>query len=370
MNGCKKKIVYIITKSNWGGAQRYVYDLTTNLPRTEFDPIVVCGGKGDLVRRLNKAGVRVLEIQGFQRDISLKKEFQAFFELLSFFRQERPSVVHLNSPKAGGLGALAARISRVPRIIFTVHGWAWNEVRPRYQKNSIKFFSWLTVLLAHETIAVSKSDAIEMCGMPYVKTKIRVIHNGISDTTPMLSRLDARAKLALPLQTTIIGTIAELHRNKGLSVGINAIEMLKELNVTWCIIGEGDNYEHLHKQIKNLPVILAGKHENAIKLLLAFDVFLLPSLKEGLPYVILEAGAAGLPVVATEVGGIPEIIEDGVSGVLAPPRDPQGLAGALAKLIADPALARQMGEALKKTIAEQFSLDRMVRETIAIYKRK
>lgn len=370
MNDRKKKIVYVITKSNWGGAQRYVYDLATSLPRTEFDPIVVCGGKGDLVRRLNKAGVRVLEIQGFQRDISLKKEFQAFFELLSFFRQERPSVVHLNSPKAGGLGALAARISRVPRIIFTVHGWAWNEVRPRYQKNSIKFFSWLTVLLAHETIAVSKSDAIEMCGMPYVKTKICVIHNGISDTTPMLSRLDARAKLAIPPQTIAIGTIAELHHNKGLSVGVEAIATLKKPNIIWYIVGEGDDHDRLSEQINGLPIILAGKYEDAARFLSAFDVFLLPSLKEGLPYVILEAGNAGLPVVATRVGGISEIIESGVSGVLVPPRDPQGLAGALAKLIADPALARQMGEALKKTVVEQFSLDRMVRETIAVYKRK
>ena len=133
----KKKILFVITKSNWGGAQRYVYDLATHLPKEEFEVAVAFGGTGEvgasaglLEVRLREAGVRIIFLTTFARDIGILREFSAFFELLRTIRAENPDVLHLNSSKAGGLGALSGRIAGLRRIIFTAHGFAPNELRP------------------------------------------------------------------------------------------------------------------------------------------------------------------------------------------------------------------------------------------------
>jgi len=125
----RKKIAYVITKSNWGGAQRYVYDLATNVPKNTFDVIVVCGGNGTLAKKLEQEGTRVIRIKGLERDIRFGSEIRVLYRLKHLFAQEQPDIVHLNSSKIGGLGSLAARMARVPHIIFTAHGFAFNEKR-------------------------------------------------------------------------------------------------------------------------------------------------------------------------------------------------------------------------------------------------
>ena len=112
MDSGRQKILLVITKSNWGGAQRYVYDLATNLPRDRFEVIVACGGSGTLITRLKESGVRVIPLGKLGRDISLGDDLGSFFSLLRILRTEHPDILHLNSSKAGGLGALAGRIAR------------------------------------------------------------------------------------------------------------------------------------------------------------------------------------------------------------------------------------------------------------------
>jgi len=156
----RKKVLFLITKSNWGGAQRYVYDLATHLDQTKFEPVVALGGDGELVTLLDHAGVRVIRINSLTRDISLKKEKEFASELYKIIRIEKPDILHVNSSKAGGVGTALGRILRVPRIIFTAHGWAFNEERPWWQRMVIKFLHWVTVLLSHRTIAVSGAKLI------------------------------------------------------------------------------------------------------------------------------------------------------------------------------------------------------------------
>ena len=128
-----KKILFVITKSNWGGAQKYVYDLANELhrPNAEFEVAVAFGQEGQLAGKLREAGITTHPIRSLQRDVSVIADIKSFFELLRLFKTQKPDIAHLNSSKVGGLGALAARVAGVPKIIFTVHGWPFWETRGR-----------------------------------------------------------------------------------------------------------------------------------------------------------------------------------------------------------------------------------------------
>lgn len=376
-----KKLLYVITKSNWGGAQRYVYDLATNLPHDRYEVAVACGGEGALVHKLRAAHIRTIILPGLGRDISITKDLRTFLQLLHLFRAERPNIIHLNSSKIGGIGALAGRIVRIPHIIFTAHGWAFNEDRPQWQKKVATFFSWLTMVLAHATITVSQGTLDQVRYFPFIRKKMVIIHNGITPTT-LLSRPAARtvilpekSRISIPDRALWIGTIAELHKTKGLTYVIQAIELLKktcpDIALVFVVIGEGEERATLERLIATLGLIdrvfLVGHKQDASSLLSGFDIFTLSSISEALAYVVLEAGQAGLPVVATRVGGVPEIIESGVSGILVPPRSPEAIAEALGKLITDHEKAALYGAALNKNVTEHFSLERMVAQTESLY---
>ena len=125
----KKKVLYIITKATNGGAQKYVYDLATNIPKEQFEPIVAYGTHGKLAEDLSTVGIQVLRFPSLGRDLAIVGDIKSFFEMLKIIRKIKPDVLHLNSSKAGGLGALAGRIAGVPKIIFSVHGWPFKEPR-------------------------------------------------------------------------------------------------------------------------------------------------------------------------------------------------------------------------------------------------
>ena len=377
----KRKILFVITKSNFGGAQRYVYDVATSLSPQYFDVTVAFGGTGIpnagagiLQTMLARAHIRTFFIQNFARDIFIFKEFGALFELIALFRKERPDVVHLNSSKAGGLGALAARIARVPRVVFTAHGWPHQEPRNSVSRALIYFFSWLTVLLAHHTIVVSHNDGRVVPAL-FKRKSVQVIHNGIEAGATLKIKKDARRELetisgeTLPDDEIWIMTVAEFTKNKNHRTLIRALQHIP--GACLILIGAGEMKDTLKRLARTLNlqdrVHFIGQVPRANEYVLAADIFVLPSLKEGFPYTILEAGVAGLPVVASSVGGIPEIIEHEQTGLLVPPKDPLALAEALKRLIADEPFRRKLGASLKQKIQRNFSLDSMLRKTITLY---
>lgn len=216
----KTKVIFLVTKSNWGGAQKYVYELATELPKDQFDVAVALGGEGVLVDKLRETNIRTIPISSLLRDVNPLKDFTSFISLYKLFKKERPDVVHLNSAKVSSLGALAGRLAFVPKIIFTAHGWAFNEDRSPLSRFIIKIISWITILLSHKTIAVSDAVKNDTKNWPFVNAKIVVIKNGIKEPT-FLARDVARAELVrrtghrIPNDAFVIGTIAELHKNKG-----------------------------------------------------------------------------------------------------------------------------------------------------------
>ncbi len=367
------RILYVITKSSWGGAQRYVYDLATATKKEGYDVAVAYGEEGELALKLATAGVRTIRTSNLQRDMGLFTELRAFFSLIKLFRTERPNVVHLNSSKAGILGVLAARIAGVQKIIFTAHGWAFNEMRPWWQKVIIYKLAWLTVLLSHQTICVSSAVLRDVRWMPFVRRTCIVIHNGI-ECCEMLSRDVARAELAPhSVGKYWIGMISELHPTKRVDDALRAMKIIAEKHpeAILVVIGEGQERQKLEDLIRELKmrdhVFLAGFKRDAASLLPAFDLFVHAAQSEALAYVLLEAGCASLPVVATRVGGIPEIIPDDDHGLLVPSHNPEALAVAIDSLINNPLLAHELGARLHARVLHDFSLDKMLETTIEIY---
>lgn len=383
-----KKILYVITKSNWGGAQRYVYDLATHLPRDEYDVGVTLGGTGEqraeaglLEQKLKEnppaGGIRTVFVNSFMRDISFFQEGRVYKELKKNFKEEKPDVVHLNSSKAGGLGALAARRAGIKKIVFTSHGLAYDEDRNIVARGFIWLATWFTFLLCHEVIVISKDNAKRASKLPFCAKKITLVHNGIGPVQ-FVEKDAARATLSnkmapLPQSTLWVGTIAELTWNKGLHYLVRAAGELKRKGVDFalCIVGEGGERIFLETMITDEGlqdrVYLVGFVENAAQYLKAFDVFALTSVKEGLPYVLMEAGLAGNATVATNVGGVSDIVGDKVSGLLFKTKNHNDLADKLEMLIKDASLRERYGSALRAYVEQEFSLITMVEKTKKIY---
>lgn len=363
----KKKLLFVITKGSWGGAGRYIYDLATSLA-AQYAVSVAIGGGGMLVQKLKHEHVRTRIVPALARDIDLTSDFAAFFELLALFRAERPDIVHLNSSKAGGLGALAARLAGVPRIIYTVHGWAFNEPVSRLAKAFRWTASLLTMLLCHRTITVSHFDTL----LSPIKLRSYTVHNGIRPID-CLPRHEARreicARAQIPVDAFIFGAMSELHVNKGIDILIEAAYLVDTIHIV--VMGEGEERPALEKLIKELSledrVHLIGFVDNSSRYLKAFDAFVLPSRKEGLPYAVLEAGMAEVPVIAAAVGGVPEIIVDQVCGDLVHAFNDLALAESLKEFTENPNTLRHYSEALKERVRKYFNFDDMVRRTAEIY---
>jgi len=374
------KILYLITKSVWGGAGRYVYDLATFLPKETYDIAVVLGGEGELKSRLEQTGIRVISIPSLQRDVDLKKELLSFKELFYILKNERPDILHTNSSKAGFLGAVVGRIySPIKlKIIFTAHGWAFNEKRSALSRFIIACLHWKTVFLSTKTIAVSEMTKKQIANFPFLKNKLVTIYNGISSSN-ILDRDTARNELLPNIKflpdTLWIGTVSELHSNKGLDFAIETFSILKtQIGLPpfiFVVIGEGEERIMLEKHIKEdglkNTVFLVGNKKDAARLLKAFDIFTLTSRTEALPYAILEAGSAGLPVIASNVGGIKEIIPSENLGILIESGNIIQIAESIKKLLQDSAKRNMLAKNLQEHILCNFSIQKMVEETTKLY---
>lgn len=360
-----RKILFVITKGGWGGAQAYVYTLATAFSKEGAEVVVAVGGTGKvglLVTRLTQAGIKVVPVPSLTRDVSFGTEWKALKELRTIIRTERPDVLHLNSSKAAGLGALAGKLERTPRIVTTIHGWPYKEPGSYRRSTFIWLASLVIVLLSHAVIVVAGVDKKTILGS---FKKVRHIPLGI-EGIQVKERAEARTFLlgdsSDPL--SVLGTIAELTDNKGLEYGIRAFANLKQRGFAhkYVIIGDGELKETLgvlaHELGVKNDVVFAGFIPDAAAYLSAFDVFLFPSLKEGLPYALIEARTAGCRIVASNIGGIPEILKSYPNGSVVPPRNPDAIAQETIRL---------MKQEPREGAAYSFPPEEMIAQTRALY---
>lgn len=372
-----KKVLLVITKTNFGGAQRYVFELATALRAHGYSVAVAGGNPGLLMEKLGAAGIETFTIAGAQRDIDIVKEFTALRSLYTIIKDYNPDIIHLNSSKMGVLGSLIARLCGVPKIVFTAHGWPFFESRPWWWKIMAWSGSYLTTLLAHQTIVVSRHD-LRHAAMPGVRSKLTHIYPSIEDF-PTSTRENSRSSLlsekaGLHSHHIWLGAVGELTRNKNHTTAIDAVAEFNENHTTkvvFCIIGEGELRRELEEQIELRGmrdyIFLVGQKDNARQYLPAFDMFLMPSLKEGLPYSLLEAGSLGLPCIVSFVGGLPEVVRNLDTGLVVDPHNHMTMVHALDYLLTHPTERTSYGEKLRVFVRDTFSPRIMNEATIAVY---
>lgn len=397
-----KKILYVITQSHFGGAQKYVHDLALELSTRH--KVTVAVGEGDeapWMQELRDAGIEVIRLKHVKRNLSPWHDFLSGFELFNLYRKIQPDVIHLNSSKVGATGAVTGffynisnyglRFTIYAKVIYTVHGLVLNEPLSLPYKIFYWFAEWCGALFKDALICVSEHDKQSVLRYHIApEKKVYVVHNGIDvSESQFLDRNTARAELfqtsphlsAIALATVeslttnpfIIGTIAGHYKTKGLTHALKALLLLPNnvrSNIHYILIGDGPERSILEKYITehNLSeiVTLTTVAENAAQYLKAFDLFILPSVKEGLSYTLIEARAAGLPIITTTVGGNPEIVTNNETGLLVPPADPQALADAITKLHTDENLRVTLANNARNNI-DKFSLHTMVQETVQYY---
>ena len=357
------KILYGITKGNFGGAQRYVFDLACAAKSRKHEVSVLVGQGGLLKSKLEKEGVRVIELSILSRDISVIDDIKSFFEIYKILRREQPQVFHINSSKMGGIGGLAARLAGIKKIIFTSHGWAFNEKRPWYERLAIRILYWKIMLISHTTICVSDNTKKQIESLPFTKRRLEVIRNGISDFSLLPSA---------PREMLVIGALGELHHIKGFDILLKAwSKFIKKHGAKLIICGEGEEKKNLRDLARELGVEelveFRGYVDDGRRELLNFDIFVMPSRSENLPYALLEAGIASRATIASSVGGIPEVIENGTNGILVEKENVEALFSSLVLLAEDEELRERLGASLRERVLEEFSLEKMVNATIEAY---
>lgn len=362
------KILYVITKATWGGAQRYVWDLMRASKDKGYTAILAYGEEGILSEEAKKAGFEIHRIPHLKRNLMPGSDLISFFEMKALFKKIRPDIVHVNSSKAGGIGSLAARMTKIKTIVFTIHAWAFNEKRSLFSKFFFFWSQYATLLLAHHSIATSEAIQRKTKKWPFVSKKVTTVYHGISVPT-FLEPHEARTKLGISSNTMLVGTIAEMNKNKGLDIAIDAWKNARIPNASLVLIGSGEDEEKLKKQASGTPSIyfVNSFKNDAANYLRALDVFILPSRTEAFGYVLLEAGYAKLPIIASDVGGIPEIIEHKKTGILVPPQNSPLLAQQIISILEDEPKRRELGENLYKKVTTAFSKERMLKDTFSIY---
>jgi glycosyltransferase involved in cell wall biosynthesis len=373
------RVCHVITRLIVGGAQEAAIYACAYVDQGSFSSVLVAGpqtgAEGDLRDLAGGLGVPIVQAPSLVREIAPGRDVRALRQLRRVFRELRPDVVHTHSSKAGLLGRLAARRERVPTIVHTVHGWSFHDqmaplTRAAYVRLERRAARWTDRIVTVSTLDREKGLAARVG----VSSQYRTIHE-LNDLRRYSAgdhtRSAARASLGLPLDSFVVGAVGRLSEQKDPQTWVRAASLVaaQAPDARFVMIGDGDLRAVTERAAAELGVadrlLLTGLRDDVPAILPAMDVLLLTSRWEGLPLVIPQAMAAGVPVVATAVDGNREIVHDGENGLLAPPGDPELLAGAVLRL-RDHDLACRLVDGGSET-ARDFSLERTIPQLEQLY---
>ncbi|MHB1652423.1 MAG: glycosyltransferase [Desulfitobacteriaceae bacterium] len=359
------RILHIIGGGEIGGAEQHVLTLLNQLDRKRFFPVLACLIDGPFAKLARQNG---LETKTFPMHWAL--DLSPLPALTRWARSQGISLLHAHGSRANLLGRLAAQWLKLPSVS-TVHSSLAHDYLSSRAAHWAIILDRLTLPLSSGQIAVSHYLAAE------IKSRggknIRIIHNGLP-ALPILNSSEqkkaVRRRWNIPLDALVLGNIARFHPTKGQRYLVEAATRLSKdfpkLHVM--LIGEGPSLQEIREELqeKNIPYTLPGFLPDAYKALPAMDLFVLPSLSEGMGLVLLEAMQAGVPIVASAVGGIPEVVRHGQDGLLVPPGDPTALAKTCASLLLHPALTKALTLSAAQRWQE-FTPEKMVAQTEDFY---
>ncbi len=364
MTETRALVLHVAETAGWAGGETYLRTLATRLDPGRFRLSVAVPEDGPLVERLAALGVPSHRVPLADRLLSPA----ALAALAGLFRRQRPAVVQSHGARSNVYTRLAARMAGVPVVLSTVHNSLFDYDVPRLRRAGYLLAERLTSPLADAVIAVSGSVARDLVGRYRLSEgKVVTIRNGIDAEAFVAGRHagDLRAALELAPGDRIIGLTARMTAQKGHRYLLGALPALVERmpRLRCLFVGDGPLRAELEHEATRLGVAgvcrFTGARSDVADVVSLFDVAVLPSLSEGLPFALLEAMALGKPVVATDVGGNPEVVADGETGFIVPPRHPEALARAITILLEQPLTARAMGQRGGARVRERFTLTQM-----------
>jgi glycosyltransferase involved in cell wall biosynthesis len=359
------KVLYVITRAIAGGAQRNVFDLMRCFSRHN-DVHLAVGNRGYLTESAEASGFPVTVLPSLKREMGIRQEHSAINEVVALAEAIRPDLIHAHSGKAGVIARLAGAKARVP-VVFTAHGWSFSSGTPPVRRAFAAAVEFATVRLARHVICVCESDRRTALRLGVVRSSnVSVINYGIED---IAFRRDENHESRRRIRAVMVARFSE---QKDQASVVKAVASLPEhLRPDVDFVGVGEGMETVTRMIDELKV---GSHVRMLMerldvdaILAASDIFVLATHYEGLPISIIESMRSGLPVIATGVNGVPELIEQGQSGFLVGRRDVAGLAKALATLVSDNELRITMGQRGRELYVEKYKLDTMIDKTASVY---
>jgi glycosyltransferase involved in cell wall biosynthesis/peptidoglycan/xylan/chitin deacetylase (PgdA/CDA1 family) len=373
------KLLLGITLSELGGAQKVVYELVSALVEEHYEITIVTSPGGELIQWISdlnlkrKVKIAVKEIPCLGRPISPINDFKAFYQIYRLLASNHYDIAHFHSSKMGILGPYAAFLARVPRILFTVHGWGINQGQSFAIKTLLGFLTGIATRFCSDVICVSHYDRDRGLQNHWVSPKkCRVIHNGMGDPPSTQGKL--HRELGIDRQIPIIGMIARLAEPKNPMFAIKIAEQLQadHHDFRLVIIGDGPMRYLCEREIAaadlESKVVLLGTRMDARELLNDIDIFALFSKWEALPLTVIEAMFAGKPVIASKVGGIPELVRHGENGYLIEEQELDRAVVLLEEMLMNKDICRHMGQMGQKRAYQDFSRPMMMVEYEKMYR--
>lgn len=355
------KVAFVVTKSEFGGAQEYLRILMSSM--RQYEPILISGDTGFLTETATRLNVAYRICDDLVHPVRPAQDAKAIWNMYALLRREKPDLVHANSSKAGVVARIAARLAGIP-VVFTAHGWSFTEGVGGRRAQVYRWIEKGMAPLAQKIICVSHYDENLAAKSGITRgADMLTVHNGIPDMP------DCVATHTNPVPCIVM--VARFSPQKDHETVLRAVHLLKDCQFTLRFVGDGPLLESCRKLAATLEiqdkVEFLGARSDVCEILRNADVFTLVSAWEGFPLSILEGMRAGLPVVATRIGGTPESVNDGATGLLVPPKDPVALADALRRLITQPDLRKSMGNAGRERYLRQFTAEQMVARTAEVY---
>ncbi|MBU1863221.1 MAG: glycosyltransferase family 4 protein [Candidatus Omnitrophica bacterium] len=379
----RTKVLYIITRLDRGGTTDYIIETIASLDRERYQTMLVYGHTNDpdgqIKKRLHEKNIRCFCIDELQRELNLWKDTIAFLRLYSIIKKEKFDIVHTHSSKAGIVGRWAAWIAGTKYIVHTPHGHIFYGYFGTVVTKVFIYIERLTGLITDKIITLTQIGKEDHIRFKIARAeKFIPIYSGIEVSRFRNTHVDPlliRKKMHIPPDTPVIGTVSRLTYIKGNAFLIDALSLVIQTypQTLLLVIGDGEERNSLEDKVQQLGLVdnvrFLGFRDDVFELLHALDIFVLASLNEGLGKAILEAMACGKPVIASRTGGVPEVVRDGVTGILVPPGDSESLARTLLSLMGNKEKAQELGMKGKEMVSDVFSVKRMIENIDDVYKR-
>ena len=384
----KTKVIHVITRFDKGGASENTFLTVQGLDKNKYDVILIrglseesCMGTEETaavesnLSEAEKGGVKVITIPGLVRSIHPLNDLKALFGLIGIFRDEKPHIVHTHTSKAGILGRWAAFFANITIIVHTPHGHVFWGYFNKWKTACFILLERMTASITDKIITITEQEKKDHLRFKIaLDEKFTVIHSGVDLTAFSNARINAlamREKLGISPEAFVVGTAGRLTPIKGQKYLLEAAAIIspRKPDLFFVFLGDGELASELSKMassrgIKN--VMFLGWRQDVPEVMSTFDIFVLPSLNEGMGKVLVEAMALGKPIVASDVGGIPDLVIHNHNGLLVPPADVEGLVNSINELLHDPIKRKEMGDR-GKVVAADYSAEAMIQKIDQLY---